>query len=72
MRDNAIDDGTFLCPIFIFSSSNDCVIPVVNDAVKIPHTEIPIVIQIIPNILALKDFGVLSPYLKRQFRSNDK
>ena len=64
MNNDVIIDGTFLCSMNIFSADNDSVIPVVKDAVKTPQTEIPIVIQTIPNNLAFSDFGVLSPYLK--------
>ena len=67
MKNDVINDGTFLCSMIIFSADNDSVIPVVNEAVKTPQTEIPIVIQTIPNSLAFSDFGVLSPYLKRKF-----
>ena len=42
-------------------SFNDCVIPVIKDAVKIPDKETPTVIHNIPNNLATKDLGVLSP-----------
>ena len=55
------DAITVLPSMLKLPSFNDCVIPVIKDAVKIPDKETPTVIHNIPNNLATKDLGVLSP-----------